>query len=347
MRRQAEMSFGPLEEGGALEALVWPLIEGAAERSSAGRATWLWVTLADDGWVEIQDDGPGLAITSEAASEKAALLRMCTRHTSMFWELRTVHTYNLLRGGTSDLARVNGFSADFELETRTRRGSYLLRCKQGVPLEPVQEVESTLAAGTRIRFRPDPAIFGAMQLDAAKIHRRLRELAYLCPALTINFNDERFRQRSGVRGWVEERVTGPVFSVVDRSGDLLMDLALGFALDGETTGGQLRSFSFWKEKTGAHVDGLFLGIGSALTGEPCPPKPSAKQIAAVRLRLERHVVAMLHVFPEKWLWESDQEQVDREVFAAVARFVGYTLADWLKQVPEHAERIRAIVLGAT
>lgn len=354
VRRRPGMYVGDVHDGSGLHHLLWEVVGNVVDLYLARRVSALRVAIAD-GAVEIEDDGPGLATATEPAADLEELLRLTTAmHGSPTWDGHPFHTHLTNGFHGVGLAAVNALCEDFEIETRVRDHGYRLRCRRGIPLEAAHRVESTLAAGTRVRFRPDDAIFGALRFDLPQIGARLRELAYLCPALTLTFNGEVFRRPAGLRGWVEERSAGPVFSASRVIRDVEIDLAFGFSsglAPGESSAGEgsagegtisssigsgVRSFVGMNPMVGgAHVDGLWQGLHEGLA-----PQLSK---AVLRRRLAPQLFAVLNVglYHPRFGGPSRDWLENREARRAVKQLVVELLPAWLARVPALAERLRA------
>ncbi|MBM3495744.1 MAG: DNA gyrase subunit B, partial [Armatimonadetes bacterium] len=82
---------------------------------------------------------------------------------------------------------------------------------RGDTTEPLRELEPDAEdVGSLVRWKADPGIFGDLRYDPERMTRRMRELAYLNPTVTLIFRNERdeapeeaFHYRRGLQEFVE------------------------------------------------------------------------------------------------------------------------------------------------
>ncbi|MDR2981678.1 MAG: DNA gyrase subunit B, partial [Puniceicoccales bacterium] len=87
---------------------------------------------------------------------------------------------------------VNALSEFFEAEVSRDGAAYHMQFSRGKVTEPIKEVGKTKRTGTKITFRPDPEIFVVTrEFKYDILVRRMRELAFLVPGITIEIQDHR------------------------------------------------------------------------------------------------------------------------------------------------------------
>lgn len=246
VRLRPGMYVGDIRDGSGLENLLWSAVDNCIELHIARRASSFRLDVRGH-WVEIQDDGPGLSTHYDPRAGVHEATLMLTQ----------------LRGPVS-LPVVNALSAELELETRSRGRIWRQRFERGRPITELTSYGPTTGTGTRLRFRPDPTVFSSPAFDHDSIARRLRELAYLNPGITIRFGEQAFRERLGLGGWVAELLGDPtrVIEASSAVGPCRIDVAFGWAASGTA---DVRAFADhalrpWPD---AHVAGFWDGLRQA------------------------------------------------------------------------------------
>ena len=113
---------------------------------------------------------------------------MCTLHAGGKFDCKVYETSGGLHG--VGVSVVNALSDQLEVEVARGRQLYRMRFSRGVPqgkLEQLGEVHNR--RGTRMRFHPDPDIFGkGAHFEPARLYRMARSKAYLFGGVEIRWN---------------------------------------------------------------------------------------------------------------------------------------------------------------
>ena len=86
---------------------------------------------------------------------------------------------------------VNALSEWLEVEVSKNGHIYQMKFCRGDITQCMTIVGETNKIGTRVRFKPDPAIFEELVYDYSILHKRMREQAFLNAGLTIVTEDLR------------------------------------------------------------------------------------------------------------------------------------------------------------
>lgn len=73
---------------------------------------------------------------------------------------------------------------------------YKQEFETGKPITNLEVIGTTNRTGTAIRFWPDEKIFETTEFKSEILRKRLKELAYLNPNITIEFENEMTGKRS-------------------------------------------------------------------------------------------------------------------------------------------------------
>ncbi|MCB1495316.1 MAG: DNA topoisomerase IV subunit B [Bauldia sp.] len=188
VRRRPGMYIGGTDEKG-LHHLFAEVIDNAMDEAVAGHATWIDVQLDADGFVSVTDNGRGMPIDPHPKfkSKSALEVIMTVLHAGGKFDSKVYDTSGGLHG--VGVSVVNALSESLEVEVARGRRLYGQTFARGVPTSGLEERgEVHNRRGTRVRFLPDPEIFGK---DAAFRPERLfamsRSKAYLFGGVQIRW----------------------------------------------------------------------------------------------------------------------------------------------------------------
>lgn len=286
VRRNPSMYVGSTDVHG-LHHLVFELVDNAVDESAAGFASEISVRIHADRSCTVEDDGRGIPVDIHPQTRRPACEVVLTAlHAGAKFERRSYATSAGLHG--VGLSCVNALSEQLLLEVWRDGHHHRQEFSRGVPAGELERVGESPRRGTRIRFRPDPDIFGACEFAADTLVERLDEIAFLYPGLRVRIADERSGMRlvlarqDGVAGLLahRNRQAVPVHArpilVTHRAGAVALEVAIqwteGYACD-------VRSFvnGVRTEHGGSHVDALRGAVARAV-GERAASDPSAADL---------------------------------------------------------------------
>ncbi len=178
VRRRPGMYIGGTDDK-ALHHLFAEVIDNSMDEAVAGHASWIDVELSADGILSVSDNGRGIPIDPHPKFKDRSALEviMTTLHAGGKFDSKVYETSGGLHG--VGISVVNALSDWLEVEVARDRKLYRQRFSRGKaqgPLELVGDVQNR--RGTRVRFRPDPEIFGAnVAFDPDRLHRVARSKA--------------------------------------------------------------------------------------------------------------------------------------------------------------------------
>ena len=189
VRRRPGMYIGGTDEK-ALHHLFAEVIDNSMDEAVAGHATFIDVELAADGFLTVTDNGRGIPVDPHPKFKNKSALEviMTTLHAGGKFDSKVYETSGGLHG--VGVSVVNALSDQLEVEVARGRQLYRQRFSRGVPqgkLEQLGEVHNR--RGTRIRFHPDPDIFGkGAAFEPARLYRMARSKAYLFGGVEIRWS---------------------------------------------------------------------------------------------------------------------------------------------------------------
>jgi DNA gyrase subunit B len=238
VRRRPGMYIGSTDARG-LHHLVWEVVDNSIDEAMAGHARNIRVTIAQDGTVEVVDDGRGVPVGKHATGKDALEVVHTVLHAGGKFGGGGYKVSGGLHG--VGVSVVNALSEWLRVETARDGGVWSQEYRRGKPLGPVKKMgPQGDRHGTRTLFRADPEMFETTEYSFETISQRLRESAYLTKGVWITFIDEREdRERSfyfegGLQSFVrhlnrnkEVLHTRPIY-VERREGTTLVEVALQY-----------------------------------------------------------------------------------------------------------------------
>jgi topoisomerase-4 subunit B len=189
VRRRPGMYIGGTDEK-ALHHLFAEVIDNSMDEAVAGHATFIDVELSADGFLTVTDNGRGIPVDPHPKFPKKSALEviMCTLHAGGKFDSKVYETSGGLHG--VGVSVVNALSDLLEVEVARGRQLYRQRFSRGIPqggLESLGDVHNR--RGTKIRFHPDPDIFGkGAHFEPARLYRMARSKAYLFGGVEIRWS---------------------------------------------------------------------------------------------------------------------------------------------------------------
>ncbi|MCI4348668.1 MAG: DNA topoisomerase (ATP-hydrolyzing) subunit B [Thermoplasmata archaeon] len=189
VRKRPGMYIGSTDTRG-LHHLIWEVVENSIDEVLAGSCTEIEVRLNSDGTCTVIDNGRGIPVEEHPKYHRPALEIVLTiLHAGSKFDKNTYKVSGGLHG--VGLHVVNALSEFFEVRVRRGGQEYFQRYEKGTPVAPLSVEGKAEGTGTEARFKPDPTIFETVIFDKEIVERRLKELSFLNPQVTIHFADER------------------------------------------------------------------------------------------------------------------------------------------------------------
>jgi topoisomerase IV subunit B len=189
VRRRPGMYIGGTDEK-ALHHLFAEVIDNSMDEALAGHADWIDVELAADGFVTVTDNGRGIPVDPHPKFKNKSALEviMCTLHAGGKFDSKVYETSGGLHGVGVSVA--NALSERMEVEVARGQKLYRMAFELGKPKSKLQDAgKAPNRRGTKIRFRPDPEIFGAKaHFKPERVFKMTRSKAYLFGGVEIRWS---------------------------------------------------------------------------------------------------------------------------------------------------------------
>ncbi len=186
VRRRPGMYIGGTDEK-AMHHLFAEVLDNSMDEAVAGHASRIDVELGKDGYLTVTDNGRGIPVDPHPKFKKKSALEviMTTLHAGGKFDSKVYATSGGLHGVGVSVA--NALSEHLEVEVARSQKLYRQRYTQGKPDGPLKNLGPIKnRRGTKVRFRPDPKIFGkGAAFKPARLFRMARSKAYLFRGVTI------------------------------------------------------------------------------------------------------------------------------------------------------------------
>ncbi|MCB4742897.1 MAG: DNA gyrase subunit B, partial [Sulfurovum sp.] len=306
VRKRPGMYIGDTSTKG-LHHLVYEVVDNSIDEAMAGHCDTIKVTLTETGSAIIEDNGRGIPV-AEHPTEKisAATVVLTVLHAGGKFDKDTYKVSGGLHG--VGVSVVNALSKDLHLTVFKDGEIHKQSFQKGIPLEPLKTIKKTRKKGTMIEFVPDETIFTeSVSFQKEILMKRFKELCYLNPRITIEFEDERdntketYHFEGGLKQFVEDMNTKPPLSKPQffqgKMDDIEIDIALMYCdADSEKTLSFVNNIK--TPDGGTHEAGFKAGLtrslssyisknasakekGTKITGEDC--KEGLVTIISVRV----------------------------------------------------------------
>jgi topoisomerase IV subunit B len=223
VRRRPGMYIGGTDEK-AMHHLFAEVLDNAMDEAVAGHADHITVALEQDGFLTVTDNGRGIPVDPHPKFKKKSALEviMTTLHAGGKFNSKVYETSGGLHGVGVSVA--NALSESMEVEVARGQMLYRQSYTRGTPDGPMKSLGAIKnRRGTKVRFRPDPKIFGkGAAFKPARLFPMARSKAYLFRGVEIRWSCAKallegdsdtpesavFHFPGGLKNYLTERIEG-------------------------------------------------------------------------------------------------------------------------------------------
>jgi len=220
VRKRPGMYIGDTSEKG-LHHLIYEVIDNSIDEAMAGYCDKIDIKIHKDGSVSISDNGRGIPVDIHPEEKiPAATVVLTVLHAGGKFDSDTYKVSGGLHG--VGVSVVNALSKKLIMTIKRDGKIWEQTFEKGKPVTDLIPIGNTNRTGTTIHFWPDDSIFETTHFKSSILIKRFKELAYLNPQITINFENEQdktketFHYEGGIKDFVltlsnKEKVTDVIY----------------------------------------------------------------------------------------------------------------------------------------
>jgi len=188
VRKRPGMYIGDTGEKG-LHHLIYEVVDNSIDEAMAGYANEIKVIIKKDGSVIVEDNGRGIPVDIHPQENiPAATVVLTVLHAGGKFDNKTYKVSGGLHG--VGVSVVNALSKKLIMTIKREGKIYRQEFERGKPITDLEIIGNSKKTGTTIQFYPDEKIFETTTFKSEILQKRLKELAYLNPNITIYFENE-------------------------------------------------------------------------------------------------------------------------------------------------------------
>lgn len=211
VRNTPGMYIGNTDSEG-LHHMVYEVVDNAIDEAMGGYCDEIGVTVHNDGSVEVTDNGRGIPVDDNADGVSALTMVMTKLHAGGKFNNNAYETSGGLHG--VGVSVVNALSKRLVATVRRNGSVWEQEFVNGERnIKPIEEVGTVPegVTGTSVRFWPLDDMFETTEFKYETLRKRLQELAFLNPGVTISISDNRgedvtsneYLYEGGIKEYVE------------------------------------------------------------------------------------------------------------------------------------------------
>ncbi len=171
--------------------LIQEVVDNSVDEALAGYAKTIKITLLEDGYVEVSDDGRGMPVDIHPEEGVSGVeLILSKLHAGGKFSDKNYAISGGLHG--VGVSVVNALSDRLDVWVKREGKEFHIAFEHGDKVSELQEIGTVgqKNTGTRVRFKAEKQYFDTLQISTRKLKRLLKAKAVLCPGLIVEFKDD-------------------------------------------------------------------------------------------------------------------------------------------------------------
>ncbi len=200
VRKRPGMYIGTTSQLGVNHCLN-EIIDNSIDEALAGFAKNVDITIEENGYMTVFDDGRGIPVEEVPKYKVSALELVMTKlHAGGKFNQGAYKVSGGLHGVGASV--VNALSDHVIIEVRREGKLYRQEYKRGIPQHKVEKVKTSILGfnmpqGTAVSFYPDKTIFTeTIEIHYPTLKRQLKERAYLIKSVMFRIHNKKIKDRT-------------------------------------------------------------------------------------------------------------------------------------------------------
>jgi len=339
--------------------LAQEVIDNSVDEALAGHAKTIYVTLYQDGSLEVTDDGRGMPVDKHPEEKVPGVEVILTRlHSGGKFSNDNYQFSGGLHG--VGVSVVNALSKKLEVSIRRDGKDHKMAFANGdkkTNLKVIGKVPKN-ETGTTIRFWPDAKFFDSAIFSIKHLRHVLRAKAVLCPGLTVSFYEEKTNEEEtwvyedGLKDYLLDEIEGaetlpdePFMGSLEGNGE-----AVDWAVVWLPEAGVLVNESYVNlvptAQGGTHVNGLRTGLSDAVR-EFCELRnllPRGLKLSPDDVWDKVNFILSVKLGDPQFSGQTKERLSSRECAAFVSGVTKDAFAVWLSKHIEMGEKIAELAI---
>jgi len=195
--------------------LIQEVLDNSVDEAIAGHCSNIKIKIQKDGFISVSDDGRGMPVDIHPEHKVSGVeLILCKLHAGAKFSGDEYSFSGGLHG--VGVSVVNALSDALQVNIKRDSSEHEMHFDNGDKkneLKVIGEV-GIRNTGTTIKFKPNPKYFESDQIKFKELKHLLKAKAVLCPGLTIDFHNEKKKEKikwffeDGLKSYLEEASDG-------------------------------------------------------------------------------------------------------------------------------------------
>ncbi|WP_185851216.1 DNA topoisomerase (ATP-hydrolyzing) subunit B [Blattabacterium cuenoti] len=359
IRMRPSMYIGDVGMKG-LHHLVNEVIDNSVDESLAGFCNKIWVTIHNNGFITIVDNGRGIPVGIHKKEGISALEVVMTKiGAGGKFDKNSYKVSGGLHG--VGISCVNALSKKL-IVTIYRNGEiYQQEYFKGKSINNVKCLGKTNMRGTKIHYIADNSIFSSISYSYEILSSRLRELSFLNKGLHLFLQDERihkkevFYSKNGIKEFLflldknEEVLTKNIISITGEKENTVLEISMQY-----NTSFKEKIYSYVNnintQEGGTHISGFRRALTRTLKKYAEEYGPLSKEkvdLTGEDFREGLTAIISVKVMEPQFEGQTKTKLSNQEVGGVVEKIVGEILSTYLEEHPiDRKKIIDKVILSA-
>jgi topoisomerase-4 subunit B len=191
--------------------LIQEVLDNSVDEAIAGHCSNIKIKLYKNGFIEVSDDGRGMPVDIHPEHKLTGVeLILCKLHAGAKFSGDEYSFSGGLHG--VGVSVVNALSESLKVNVKRDSKEHEMYFNDGNKKNELKVISDVgpRNTGTKIQFKPNAKYFESIDVDNKQLKHLLKAKAVLCPGLTIDFFDEKRKEKikwffeDGLKSYLEE-----------------------------------------------------------------------------------------------------------------------------------------------